>query len=145
MGRSWSTKSRSGISDRPQRDPRGGPKNQGSSVGCENITALMGTIDLHTHSLYSDGTFTPAQVMELAQERDVSTVALTDHDTTAGLREAAEAGAANGVEFVPGVEFSTVYNGEGVHILCYFMDPGDAAFAEELDRLRQDRYNRGEG
>jgi predicted metal-dependent phosphoesterase TrpH len=100
--------------------------------------------DLHTHSSYSDGTFTPDELVALAAERGLDRIALTDHDTTRGLAEAAAAGAARGVDVVPGVEFSTVYQGEGVHILCYRMDPDEPAFAAELVRLQDDRYRRGE-
>jgi 3',5'-nucleoside bisphosphate phosphatase len=101
-------------------------------------------IDLHTHSLYSDGTFSPAGLLRLAAERGLEVVALTDHDTTAGLPEAFEAGGQLGIEVVPGVELSTVRAGEGVHILCYYADPADPAFAAELLRLRDDRFSRGE-
>jgi predicted metal-dependent phosphoesterase TrpH len=101
-------------------------------------------IDLHTHSLYSDGTFTPTQLIELARERGLNTVALTDHDTTNGLVEATGAAADLGIEVVPGVEFSTVYHDEGVHILCYFMDPANPELMAELQRLRDDRFRRGE-
>jgi predicted metal-dependent phosphoesterase TrpH len=101
-------------------------------------------IDLHTHSLYSDGTYQPAELVQLARERGLGTVALTDHDTTAGLPEAVRAGAGLGIEIVPGVELSTVRDGEGVHLLCYFVDPAHPALAAELRRLREDRFNRGE-
>jgi 3',5'-nucleoside bisphosphate phosphatase len=101
-------------------------------------------IDLHTHSLYSDGTFTPEELLGLAGPRGLDTLALTDHDTTAGLDEAGRAASDVGVELVPGVEFSTVYRGEGVHILCYFMDADHPELAIELQRLRDDRFTRGE-
>ena len=104
----------------------------------------MAGIDLHTHSLYSDGTFSPAGLLRLAAERELDVVALTDHDTTAGLPEAFEAGGELGIEVVPGVELSTVHDGEGMHILCYYADPADPAFADELLRLRDDRFSRGE-
>jgi 3',5'-nucleoside bisphosphate phosphatase len=104
----------------------------------------MPGIDLHVHTMYSDGTFTPRQSVEVAAERGLSTIAVTDHDTVAGLDEARTAGEANGVEIVPGVEFSTVYQGEGVHILCYFMDVGAPELTAELQRLRDDRFRRGE-
>ena len=104
----------------------------------------MAGIDLHTHSNHSDGTFTPREAVELARARGLETIALTDHDTTGGLGEAFRAGAELGVEVVPGVEFSTVYNGEGVHILCYYMDADHPDFAAELQRLQDDRYRRGE-
>jgi 3',5'-nucleoside bisphosphate phosphatase len=104
----------------------------------------MPGIDLHTHSNYSDGTFTPDELLALAAERGLDRIALTDHDTTRGLAEAAASGATRGVDVVPGVEFSTLYQGEGVHILCYRMDPDEPAFAAELVRLQDDRYRRGE-
>jgi 3',5'-nucleoside bisphosphate phosphatase len=101
-------------------------------------------IDLHTHTVYSDGTFTPSELVDLAAERGLDVVAVTDHDTTSGLDEARAAGAGRGVEIVPGVEFSTVRDGHGLHVLCYFMDPADAEFAAELRRLQEDRFTRGE-
>src|SRR5881397_3199182 len=102
----------------------------------------MPGIDLHTHTVYSDGTFTPAELIELARERGLDVVAVTDHDTTAGLAEAIAAGAAAGMDVVPGVEFSTVRDGEGVHLLGYFMDPAHPDLAAELGRLRDDRFSR---
>jgi predicted metal-dependent phosphoesterase TrpH len=104
----------------------------------------MPGIDLHTHSVYSDGTFTPADLFRLAADRGLDAVALTDHDTTSGLAEAAIAATAAGIEMVPGVEFSTVREREGMHVLCYFMDPAHPEFMAELRRLQEDRFSRGE-
>ena len=104
----------------------------------------MPGIDLHTHTVYSDGTFTPAELIALARDRGLDIVAVTDHDTTNGLMEATAAGAEAGVEVVPGVELSTVRDGEGVHLLCYFMDLAHPELMAELQRLRDDRFNRGE-
>jgi hypothetical protein len=104
----------------------------------------MPGIDLHTHSNRSDGTFEPARVVRVAAERNLDAVALTDHDTTDGLEEALAAGAQLGVEVVPGVEFSAEFRGTSVHVLCYWMDPTHAGFQEELQRLRDDRFRRGE-
>jgi 3',5'-nucleoside bisphosphate phosphatase len=104
----------------------------------------MPGIDLHTHTVYSDGTFTPAELIALAAQRGLDVVALTDHDTTDGLPEADTAAAAAGIELVPGVEFSTVREGEGMHVLCYFMDPANPEFGAELHRLQDDRFTRGE-
>lgn len=101
-------------------------------------------IDLHTHSNRSDGTFEPAEVVRLAAERALDVVALTDHDTTDGLAEALATGSVVGVEVVPGVEFSAEFDGHSVHVLCYWMDPQDAALQLELRRLREDRFRRGE-
>ena len=104
----------------------------------------MPRIDLHTHSNRSDGTFKPAEVVRLAAERALDVVALTDHDTTDGLPEALATGSVVGVEVVPGVEFSAEFEGNSVHVLCYWMDPQDAALQLELRRLREDRFRRGE-
>jgi predicted metal-dependent phosphoesterase TrpH len=101
-------------------------------------------IDLHTHTNRSDGTFEPAELIEAAVARRLDTVAVTDHDTTAGLDEAAAAGERAGVQVVPGVEFSAEYLGSSVHVLCYWMDPTHEAFQAELTRLRDDRLRRGE-
>jgi len=104
----------------------------------------MPGIDLHTHTVYSDGTFTPTELIALARDRRLDTVAVTDHDTTNGIVEANAAGTEVGVEVVPGVELSTVRDGEGVHVLCYLMDLGHPEFMAELQRLRDDRFSRGE-
>ena len=104
----------------------------------------MAGIDLHAHSDRSDGTFAPAEVVRLAAERALDAVALTDHDTTDGLAEAEAAGRELGVDVVPGVEFSAEYLGTSVHVLCYWPDVADAAFVDELRRLRDSRLRRGE-
>ena len=103
----------------------------------------MPGIDLHVHTRYSDGTFSPSEAVAFARDRTLDVVAITDHDTTEGLPEAFAAGADLSVEIVPGVEFSTVRNGEGVHLLAYYVDLEDPAFAAELRRLREDRISRG--
>ncbi|HEX6400391.1 MAG TPA: PHP domain-containing protein [Actinomycetota bacterium] len=100
--------------------------------------------DLHTHSDRSDGTLPPAEVIALAARRDLAGVALTDHDTFEGLREAAEAAEGIGMDFVPGVEFSAEYEGASLHILGYWVDPSDEAVNAELDRLTATRLRRGE-
>jgi predicted metal-dependent phosphoesterase TrpH len=104
----------------------------------------MGGIDLHTHTNRSDGTFEPAALVALAAQRGLSTIAVTDHDTTAGLAEASAAADVHGLELVPGVEFSAMYEGSSVHVLCYWMDPGHPELQAELERLRDDRIRRGE-
>jgi predicted metal-dependent phosphoesterase TrpH len=104
----------------------------------------MSGIDLHTHSDESDGTFTPSEVARRAAELGLDVVALTDHDTTAGLEEAGEAAREVGVELVPGVEFSAEYEGTSIHVLCYWMDVSNEELQTELQRLRDDRFRRGE-
>ncbi len=104
----------------------------------------MPRIDLHSHSTLSDGTFTPQEVVALARERGLDVLALTDHDTTAGLDEAQTAADEAGIELVPGVEFSATLDGKSVHLLAYWPDTADESFAGELRRLHDDRFTRGE-
>jgi predicted metal-dependent phosphoesterase TrpH len=101
-------------------------------------------IDLHTHTDRSDGTFAPAELVGLASQRGLDVVAVTDHDTTAGLEEALAAGLELGLEVVPGVELSAEHEGTSIHVLCYWMDVANAALQEELSRLRDERFRRGE-
>ena len=100
--------------------------------------------DLHSHSNRSDGTLRPADVMALASQRDLTGVALTDHDTFEGLEEAAASASELGLDFVPGIEFSAEYDGASLHILGYWVDPDDAAIESELLRLTATRLRRGE-
>ena len=79
--------------------------------------------DLHTHSTFSDGTLTPAQLIALAQEKGLSAITLSDHNTVAGLPSFLEAAEGSGVEAIPGVEFSTEYKGVELHILGLFIQP----------------------
>jgi predicted metal-dependent phosphoesterase TrpH len=100
--------------------------------------------DLHSHSSRSDGTLGPAEVMVLAAQRDLAGVALTDHDTFDGLKEAAATADDLGLEFVPGIEFSAEYDGASLHILGYWVDPDDLEIEAELLRLTATRFRRGE-
>jgi predicted metal-dependent phosphoesterase TrpH len=101
-------------------------------------------IDLHAHTVFSDGTFTPTESVKLALERGLTTLAITDHDSTEGLPEAFAAADGTGLEIVPGTEFSTVWEGQGVHMLAYWPDLDHGEFQAELRRLREDRFTRGE-
>jgi predicted metal-dependent phosphoesterase TrpH len=104
----------------------------------------MPAIDLHVHTNRSDGTFTPTEAVKLAAERGLDGIAVTDHDTTEGLEEARAAADEAGIELLSGVEFSAEYEKQSIHVLGYFMDLDDATFQEELTRLRDDRFRRGE-
>lgn len=106
--------------------------------------AGMSGIDLHAHTDRSDGTFAPAELVRRAAEIGLDAVAVTDHDTTAGLAEALAEGAEAGIEVVPGVELSAELEGTSVHVLCYWMDPDDPGLQAELGRLRDERLRRGE-
>ena len=102
----------------------------------------MRRIDLHVHTTASDGTFTPAQVVELARDAGLSAIAITDHDTVSGYAEAAKRGAELGVEIVPGIEISTKYGG-AVHVLGYYIDMESDGLHHILDWIVEDRDTRG--
>ncbi len=95
--------------------------------------------DFHTHSTASDGTLTPAELVRRAGEAGVERLALTDHDTVAGLAEAAGAAAGAGVELIPGVEISVSWQGHTVHLVGLNVDPADPTLLRGLARLLEYR------
>jgi len=99
-------------------------------------------IDLHIHSNFSDGTLPPAGLIKAAKEADLSAVALTDHDTLAGLAEAESAGTDANIEVIAGVELSANHNGNSVHILGYGFDRFDQGLLALLIELQKIRHNR---
>jgi predicted metal-dependent phosphoesterase TrpH len=101
-------------------------------------------IDLHTHSTASDGLYTPGELLARAHEAGVRVLALTDHDSTEGLEEAAQAARRLGIDFIPGIEINTdVPEGE-VHVLGYLLDYRQDALQQTLQTLRDARVQRGE-
>lgn len=100
-------------------------------------------IDLHLHTYYSDGTMSPEELILLAKERGVETIAITDHDGMGGLAEGLEAGKRNGVHVIPGIELSTE-DEEGIymHILGYGFDWSDEELCKEVEIIRQKRLER---
>ncbi len=103
-----------------------------------------GPIDLHTHSSVSDGTETPTQLIRAAVAAGLSTVALTDHDSTAGWQEAFTAAAGTGLTVIPGMELSTNYGPASVHVLAYLFDPNNGGIVAETARIRDGRLHRAE-
>jgi len=101
-------------------------------------------IDLHTHSSVSDGTETPSQLVRAAIDAGLSTVALTDHDSTAGWQEAFAAASGTGLTVVPGMELSTNFGQASVHLLAYLFDPLNADIVAETARIRDGRLHRAE-
>lgn len=99
-------------------------------------------IDLHTHSNVSDGTDTPAALVDAARGAGLDVVALTDHDTLAGLPEARERARQVGIELLDGIEVSTQWQGTSVHLLGYGVRDDDEALNAELERLRASRAAR---
>ncbi len=102
-------------------------------------------IDLHAHTTASDGTYTPTQLVELASERGVQVLGVTDHDTIDGLAEALAAGHSLGLEIVPGVEFSLRHERDkhfiGIHLLGYFINLEAPALLEVMQKVRQGRID----
>lgn len=97
-------------------------------------------IDLHTHSSCSDGSLTPAALVARAAAAGVEVLALTDHDTVAGVEAAREAGLATGVQLIPGVEISASWRSQSIHVLGLWIDPAAAelcaALREQATRRR---------
>ncbi|HKW77446.1 MAG TPA: PHP domain-containing protein [Candidatus Limnocylindria bacterium] len=99
-------------------------------------------IDLHTHSIRSDGALAPAELVKRAASRGVTIQALSDHDTLSGVAEAAAEGARLGVRVIPATELNTESEWGDVHVLAYFVDPEDAAFEDRMKWLRENRGRR---
>src|SRR5699024_5130116 len=99
-------------------------------------------IDLHTHSSVSDGTDSPTELIAAARRAGLDVVALTDHDSTAGWEEAAEAARAEGIALVRGTEISCKAGGVSVHLLSYLHDPQEPQLARVLAASRESRLGR---
>ncbi len=102
-------------------------------------------VDLHMHSTVSDGTLRPAEVVQLAKSRGLTTIALTDHDTTDGLAEAIEAGSSIGLEVIVGLEINSEDDQIDVHFLGYGLDPSNAPLQDQLLAIRDARVGRAKG
>jgi len=102
-------------------------------------------IDLHIHSSYSDGAFTPSELVALAEKHDVRVIAIADHDSVAGVGEAVVAGAAADIDVLPAVELSVQFEEwQDVHLLGYGIDCCDAPFLQSLDGFRRRRDGRND-
>lgn len=99
--------------------------------------------DLHTHSIASDGTKRPSEVVRLAKEHDLNAIALTDHDTIDGVKEAIESAQKHGIEVIPGIELNSNDGEQDVHILGYFINYNDEIFKKKLDTIIKLRVDRG--
>jgi len=99
-------------------------------------------VDLHSHSTASDGLNAPADNIRLAKEAGIVALGITDHDSISGIKEALLMGKELGVEAIPGIEMSTVENGQDVHVLGYFIDYTNPLFLKQLVELQSVRANR---
>lgn len=103
----------------------------------------MSYVDLHLHSLHSDGSDTPTRIVERAVEVGASSIALTDHDTTAGVAEGRAAAAERGIGFLSGTEVSTHYKFREIHVLGLGVDEHNGPLTAALEGLCAARRNRG--
>lgn len=102
----------------------------------------MGAVDLHVHSRYSDGTLSPEELVDYALEKGLKAIALTDHDTVDGIDEIMAYAKDKPIEIIPGIEYSTEYQGRDVHIVGLFIDHKSPAFLRYLARFQQSRDDR---
>ncbi len=103
---------------------------------------MSGNVDLHIHTFYSDGFYSPADIVAKAKERGLDTISITDHDNLAGIAEAAEIGREIGIEVIPGLEISTDVNDKEIHILAYYFEPDNKELERYLVFFREERLKR---
>ncbi len=99
-------------------------------------------IDLHVHSTASDGTYAPSALVDLAIRKQLSAIAITDHDSIGGIKEAQEAALHTDLEVIPGVELSTESEGCEIHVVGLYIDPEHPALKKQLFDFRNCRDNR---
>ncbi len=104
----------------------------------------MPAIDLHTHSSCSDGSLTPRELVEEASRIGLAAIALTDHDTIAGVAEALRAGAEYNIEVIPGIEISAMQEGQAIHILGYGISLDHSGFLNLISELATFRETRNQ-
>lgn len=102
------------------------------------------TLDLHLHSTVSDGRLSPADLVRLAHQHGVTTMALSDHDATDGVDIARSVGAELGMRIIPAIELSTDLPGASIHVLGLFLDHTDSAFQAKIAEFREARLTRAE-
>src|SRR5687767_13189793 len=108
------------------------------------MTAPPGFVDLHLHTIHSDGVHTPEEVVAFAHRARLAAIAITDHDSLDGIAPAAAAARQAGVELIPGVELSASDGPSDVHLLGYYLDPATPGLGEELSTLRERRFLRAQ-
>lgn len=104
----------------------------------------MKQVDLHVHSNKSDGSFTPKELVDYALSKGLCAFALTDHDTTDGLNEAISYAKDKPIEVVPGIEFSTEYDGRDIHVLGLYIRYKDPVFKGRIQNFVDSRIKRNE-
>ena len=103
---------------------------------------MTGKIDLHLHTYYSDGIYSPAEIVRKAYDAGLSIIALTDHDSVNGIKEAIEYGRELGIEVISGMEISTDLDDKEIHLLAYFIDIENEELQKYLSFFRDERFHR---
>ncbi|WP_209122242.1 PHP domain-containing protein [Alkalihalobacillus sp. BA299] len=106
------------------------------------MTKAQENADLHMHSTASDGGYSPSSLLDKCKDVGLQYIALTDHDTTEGVKEAMDRGKELGITVIPGIEFSTKYHGKSVHILGYGLDYDNDELCQMLKGHQQMRRKR---
>jgi len=101
-------------------------------------------VDLHLHSNYSDGKYSIPEVIELAIDKGLKVISITDHDTIDGVQEASFLAEAKGIQNIPGVEVSSEIEGQEIHILAYFIDINNSDLKVYLQKFKEERLKRAE-
>jgi predicted metal-dependent phosphoesterase TrpH len=119
------------------------PAGQPFTQLCQTLARprYFGRVDLHLHTTFSDGTYTPAEVVDLARRSGLSAIAITDHDTLGAIGPARQA-AGSALEIVSGVEITAEWRDREFHLLGYFFDPLNDALCQALLHLRSERVHR---
>ena len=105
-------------------------------------SGAAGSIDLHLHTTASDGAYSPSVLVDRAARAGIRVLSVTDHDTTAALSAAGAAARTCGMEFVPGIEITAVWQERDVHVLGYYLDGESAPLQQFLEGQRRDRVRR---
>ncbi len=98
--------------------------------------------DLHLHTVFSDGTYTPEEIISQSINAGLTAVGIVDHDTVSGILPCIQAAKAEDIEVLPGIELSAEYDGREIHILAYLLDYQDRNLLEKLDILKNRRIER---
>lgn len=101
-------------------------------------------VDLHVHTIFSDGTLTPRETVSLAKDLNLAAISITDHDSVEGLDEAFAASREIGLEVVPGIEISSDIENDEIHILGYYFDWGKKQFLSRLEFFQKTRKERND-
>ena len=102
----------------------------------------MALADLHLHTIFSDGAYTPEELISASLAKGLDCIAITDHDTVSGIQPCIDASAESKIEIVPAIELSSQVEGRQVHILGYFINYQDKDLLKKLSHLKQIRIDR---